>query len=108
MEERKALGSNVRRYRQFKGLSTVELGDKVGLTKDTILRLERGEGKYTKNIGLDYLIKICNVLDVTIEELFMRNGDLLSLRFVVSEHNIKTLKELITIVCDLIRTESKK
>ena len=106
MEDRRTLGINVRRYRQFRGLSTDQLAERVKLTKKTIERLERGE-EAAKNIGLDYLLKICHELDVSMEELFMKNGDLLAVRFVISDRNIKTLKELITIICDSINENRK-
>lgn len=99
VDERKILGQNIQRYRLFKRIGGEELGNKVGLTKETISRLENGK---EKNIGLDYLIKISKELDVPLEELFIKNGNLLSLKFVISEHNVKTLKELIEIIKSLI------
>ena len=106
MKEREVLGQNIRRHRQFKGLSPEELGKKVKLTKDTILRLERADKKFTKNIGLENLIKICRVLDVSLEELFIKNGDMLTLRFVISEHNIETLKKLMELINEIIKNKS--
>jgi len=98
MEERKNLGQNVKKYRQFRGLDGEEFGQRVGLTKETISRLETGK----ENISLENLIKISKALDVSMEELFMQDGNLLSLRFVISEHNIKTLKEVIQIIKELV------
>jgi transcriptional regulator with XRE-family HTH domain len=101
MDERKILGKNIKRYRQFRGLGGEDLAKKVGLTKTHISRLETGN-EQAKNIGLDYLIKISRELGISMEELFIEDGNLLSLRFVISDHNINTLKEVIQIVKDLI------
>ena len=92
MDTRKVLGQNIQRYRLFRRMGGEELGKKVGLTKETISRLENAK---EKNIGLDYLIKIAQELNVPLEELFIRDGNLLSLKFVISEHNIDTLKEFL-------------
>ena len=100
MDTRKVLGQNIQRYRLFRRMGGEELGKKVGLTKETISRLENAK---EKNIGLDYLIKIAQELNVPLEELFIRDGNLLSLKFVISEHNIDTLKEFLHIIKDLIK-----
>ena len=104
MDEHKILGQNIKKYRLFRGIGGEELGKKVGLSPEHISRLETGDEK-AKNIGLDYLIKISKELNVTTEELFMKNGNLLSLRFVISEHNIETLKELVKMIKDLIESK---
>jgi len=39
--------------------------------------------------------------------LFIKNRDLLSLRFVISEHNISTLKEVVNIIKDLIENKGE-
>ena len=101
MNEREALGKNLKRYREFKGLSRKDLADKIKVSDTTIARLERGEERYTKNFGLSYLLKICKILDTTMEELFMKDSDLLSLRFIISDHNIATLKEVVKIIKEL-------
>jgi len=98
MNDRKSLGSNIKKYRQFRGLEREDLANKTGLNPKTIERLELGK----ENISLDNLIKICKMLDVSMEELFIKNSNLLSVRFVISEHNVKTFKEFISIIKDII------
>lgn len=105
MDERKILGQNIQRYRLFKRIKAEDLAENIDLSPEHLSKLENAH-EDAKNIGLGYLIKIAKELNVTMEELFMRDGDLLSLRFVISEHNISTLKEVVKIIKDLCE-ESK-
>ena len=70
MYDLKILGRNIRRWRQFRGLTQQELAAQVGLGKDTISRVELAK---QRNIGSKHLISICELLDVTIEELFTKD-----------------------------------
>ena len=101
-EFRKNLGKNIQRIRLYRGIGGKELGEKVGLTKQTISKIENGK---EENLGLKFLLRICEKLNATPEELFQKDGNLLSLRFVISEHNIETLKELIKMVKELIESK---
>jgi DNA-binding Xre family transcriptional regulator len=100
---RKILGKNIQRLRAYKGLQAKELAEIVGITAQTMSGVEKGK---QENLGLKTLLKICDVLQVGPEELFMENKDLLSLRFVISDRNIQTLKEVAKIIENLI--EAKK
>ena len=71
MYDLKIFGRNLKRYRCFRGLTQEDLAKKVGITKDTVSKIELGK---QKNFGLKYLILICELLDVTIEELFVRDA----------------------------------
>jgi len=102
MKEKKALGFNLKRFRQFKVLSQKELGKKVGLSKDTISKIELGK---QKNIGFKYLISICRELDISMEELFMEDANYVPLKIVVSDKNIETLKN---IAAEFMRALTKK
>ena len=93
MKEKKALGFNLKRFRQFKGLSQEDLAKKVGLTKDTISKVELEK---QENIGLKYLSLICRELDISIEELFMEDANYISLKLVVSDNNVEALKNIAT------------
>lgn len=105
MNEREVLGKNVKKYREFKGMSKETLAKNIGLKgKRTIERLERGD-KLARNFGLNHLFDICENLDVTLEELVMRDSNLLSLRFVISEHNVNTLKEIVKMIEDLCESK---
>lgn len=70
MYDLKIFGKNLKRYRQFRGLTQEDLAIKVGISKDTISRLEINKaGRF----GLEHLISICEILDVKIEELFFED-----------------------------------
>lgn len=88
MSDKVILGKNIQKYRQFRGLDQKQLAEKTGLSESVISKLERGH----ENISINNLIEISEKLDITLEELFIRDSNLLSLRFVISEHNIETLR----------------
>lgn len=91
MDEREIVVKNLRRYRLAKGLQQKELAAKVGLSKDTISKLEVGK---QHNIGSKYLVSICRELDISIEELFLENPGRLRFEIVASEKGIESLKEI--------------
>jgi len=92
MRERAILEKNIKRYRKFKGLTQEELAKKVGLTKDTISKIELGK---QENLGMKYLILIQEELDVTMSELFMRDPEEKVIKFVISDKNFKSLEKLL-------------
>lgn len=91
MNERGILGKNLKRFRQAKGLMQKELATKVGLSKDTISKIELGK---QENIGLKYLSVICRELDISIEELFIKDPGSITLKLVASEENVRILEKL--------------
>lgn len=58
---------NLKKYRQLKGLTQEQLAEKVGVRRETIMRLEAG--KY--NPSLKLAIDISRVVETPIEELFL-------------------------------------
>jgi len=92
MKEIKILGENIRRYRQFKGLTQSDLAAKVGLNKDTISKIELGE---RKNPGLKYIISICRELDIEMEELFMEDPTTKTIKLVLSDQNMQSLERIL-------------
>lgn len=58
---------NVKRYRQLKELTQEQLAEKVGVRRETIMRLEAG--KY--NPSLKLAVDISRILETPIEELFL-------------------------------------
>ncbi|MGO0861823.1 helix-turn-helix transcriptional regulator [Clostridioides difficile] len=58
---------NLKKYRQLKELTQEQLAEKVGVRRETIMRLETG--KY--NPSLKLAIDISRVVDAPIEELFI-------------------------------------
>jgi len=93
MKERELLGKNVSRYRLFKGLKQTELAEKVGLTSDTICKIETGR---QENIGLKSLVLISRELDVELVQFFMESPETMFIKFVVSEQNLRSLERLLT------------
>ncbi len=59
--------SNLKKHRQFKGLTQEELANKVNVRRETIARLENA--KY--NPSLELAVRISRELDIPIEELFI-------------------------------------
>ena len=66
----KVFGKNLKRWRNFRGLTQEQLGAKVSLTKYTISNVEVGK---QKNLGLTNVISFCEALNVKIEELFFED-----------------------------------
>ncbi len=58
---------NLKKYRQLKGLTQEELANKVGVRRETIMRLE--SAKY--NPSLKLAIDISRAVDTPIEEIFI-------------------------------------
>ncbi len=91
MKEKETLAFNLKRLRQFKGLTQEDLAKKVGLTKDTISKIELGK---QENVGFKYLIMICRQLDIGIEELFIRDARALPIKLVISDENVENIRRL--------------
>ena len=66
-----AIRNHVRRYRRLREWTQEELGTRVGVTRQTIISIERG--KYNPSVGL--ALKIAAVFGVTVEELFEIEGE---------------------------------
>ena len=92
MSEKEILAQNLKHHRQSKGFTQEELGQKVGLTKDTISKLELAK---QENIGFKYLTLICRELDVSMEELFIEDSKHVPFKLVISDENFETMKALL-------------
>lgn len=57
----------LKQYRQLKGLSQEQLAAKVGVRRETIIRLEKAQ----YNPSLKLAIDISRVVDVPIEDIFI-------------------------------------
>lgn len=62
-----AFRCNLKKYRQLKELTQEQLADKIGVRRETIMRLEAG--KY--NPSLKLAIDISRIVEAPIEELFL-------------------------------------
>lgn len=91
MDEREIIAKNIRQYRLGRGLKQKDLAARVGLSHDTISKIETGK---QHNIGSKYLVSICRELHISIEELFFENPQKLRLEIVASEKGIESLKKI--------------
>ncbi len=62
------MNENMKQARLDKGLSQTELAKSIGVSRQTINMIENGD--YNPTISL--CIKICKMLDKTLDELFWR------------------------------------
>ena len=60
------LSNMVRRYRRWEDLSQQELADAVGVSRQTIANIERGNYSPSVHLALD----ICRRLNRTVEQIF--------------------------------------
>ncbi|MEN8006271.1 MAG: helix-turn-helix transcriptional regulator [Candidatus Krumholzibacteriota bacterium] len=70
MKPRHDIQSHVRRHRLRLDLTQQELADRVGVTRQTILSIEKG--KYSPTVGL--ALGLARELGVSVEELFELEG----------------------------------
>jgi len=69
MRPRHDIQNRVRQHRLLGGMTQQELADRVGVTRQTILSIERR--KYTPSVAL--ALCLAQALDVTVEALFQLN-----------------------------------
>lgn len=92
LEILKILARNVRMYRHLKNLLESDLAEKIGMTKDYVSKLERGK---QKNPGLLPLIKISQVLNIEVFQLFMEDAEALHIKFIVGKQNLDSLERVL-------------
>lgn len=63
---RKEIGRKIKYYRNKKGITQKELGDKLGVQNNTVSAYERG----TASLSQDALFIISDTLDVRVDDLF--------------------------------------
>ncbi len=69
MRPRHDIRNLVRRHRLMGDMTQEELADRVGVTRQTVLSIEKG--KYTPSVAL--ALGLAGVFDVTVETLFQLN-----------------------------------
>ncbi len=69
MRPRHDILNRVRRHRLIGDMTQEELADRVGVTRQTILSIEKG--KYTPSVAL--ALNLADVFDVSVETLFQLN-----------------------------------
>jgi putative transcriptional regulator len=70
MKSRYEVENSVRRHRRIQDLTQQELALRAGVTRQTILAVEKG--RFTPSVGL--ALRLAELLGVTVEDLF-RRGD---------------------------------
>lgn len=65
------MDNRVRELRTQRSLSQAALGDELGVSRQTINAIENG--RYDPSLPLAF--KVAHVFDLSIEEIFMPNGD---------------------------------
>lgn len=70
MSSKPEIESQVRQFRVVKGMTQQELADRIGVTRQTIISIERGN--YTPSVAL--ALSLAQVLSVTVEQLFQLRG----------------------------------
>jgi len=94
MNETTTLANNLKRFRKAKRMRQKDLAQKVGLSQDSISKLELG--KY-RNLGMKYLTLICRELDVAIEELLMSSPQKLTIEIIASEKNMEFIRAFVEV-----------
>ena len=69
MKSRHDIRSSVRQHRLLREMTQQELADRIGVTRQTVLSIEKG--KYTPSVAL--ALQLAQVLGVTVETLFQLN-----------------------------------
>jgi len=69
MKPRHDIQNSVRQHRLLRDMTQQDLADRVGVTRQTILSIEKG--KYTPSVAL--ALYLAEALDVTVETLFQRS-----------------------------------
>jgi putative transcriptional regulator len=66
MKARHDIRSQVRQHRVTAGMTQQRLADRIGVTRQTVLSIEKG--KYTPSVAL--ALRLAEVFDTTVETLF--------------------------------------
>lgn len=67
MEQNMALANRLKELCEEKGMSYQELAEKSGIPVRRIYRIVYGT---TSNIGIFFMLRLCNALEITVDEFF--------------------------------------
>ena len=81
------VGKNIKRLREEKNMSQADLVRKAGVGKATINEIENGK---RKNLNSNTINKISNALNVSVEELFIEDGQ--------QEYCVTDIKEALNLI----------
>lgn len=65
--------NNLRKYRMLRSFSQEELAKLIGVSRESVCRIERGKS----NPSLDLALRLAKALQCTVEELFLSESDLI-------------------------------
>jgi len=68
LDKYRILGLNVAYYRKLKGLTQVQLADKLFISRNHLSRIEAPKG--VKSFSIDVIFEIADILEVDIAKLF--------------------------------------
>lgn len=76
----KLIGEKLKSFRKENGLTQIDIGKKVGLSRDAIIRIEKG----IRNISADELGKISNLFNISIDDiLHSRKEDVSNMKGII-------------------------
>ena len=88
------IGKRISNFRNKKGMSQEELGQKLNISREHISRIETGK----RNLGLDALVDIANALGVSADDILVDSLD----------HHLSTAdSELHRLLLDCNKTEEE-
>ena len=88
------IGKRISNFRNKKGMSQEELGEKLNISREHISRIETGK----RNLGLDALVDIANALGVSADDILVDSLD----------HHVSTAdSELHRLLLDCNKTEEE-
>lgn len=67
-QQYKEIGLNIAKYRKLRGLSQIELAEKVEVSRTHLSNIEAS--RMTTSISLDLLFRIADALEIDIRKLF--------------------------------------
>ena len=85
MDLKDFVGLKIKEYRKYNRLTQKDLAEKLGVTKQTVSRYEKGERKANQDI----LFALCDIFGVTIDDFFPSKND--SIKIIVNTSDINVI-----------------
>ena len=85
MDLKDFVGLKIKEYRKYNRLTQKDLAEKLGITKQTVSRYEKGERKANQDI----LFALCDIFGVTIDDFFPSKND--SIKIIVNTSDINVI-----------------
>ncbi|MCR4430980.1 MAG: helix-turn-helix domain-containing protein [Tepidanaerobacteraceae bacterium] len=99
------IGSRLKQLRKAKGLTALELAEKIDITREHLSAVENN----MKSISLITLQKICDVLGITLAEFFSAGENTLSPEYMELINNAKVLtKKQLKILNEFLKALKEK